>query len=67
MASNDRIMTNSTDLPQGFTLAHGRTVADNAGGGEGPRAPGYAQPLAGEAFQFVLSPRDDLWDRLAGL
>ena len=33
MASNDRIMTNSTALPQGITLAHGTTVAD-AGGGE---------------------------------
>jgi hypothetical protein len=34
MASNDRIMTNSTALPHGFTLAHGRTVADSAGSGE---------------------------------
>jgi hypothetical protein len=33
-ASNDRIMTNSTALPQGITLAHGTTVADSAGGGE---------------------------------
>ena len=34
MASNDRIMTNSTALPQGLTLAHSRTVADGSGGGE---------------------------------
>ena len=34
MASNDRITTNSTALPQGITLAHGTTVADSAGGGE---------------------------------
>ena len=35
MASNDRIMTDSTALPHGLTLADGRTVADSAGGGEG--------------------------------
>ena len=33
MASNDRIMTNST-LPQGITLAHDTAIADSAGGGE---------------------------------
>jgi hypothetical protein len=32
--SNDRIMTNSTALPQGITLAHGTVIADSAGGGE---------------------------------
>ena len=34
MANNDRIVANSTALPHGLTLAHGRTVADSAGGGE---------------------------------
>ena len=34
MASNDRIMTNSTALPQGITLAHDTAIADSAGGGE---------------------------------
>jgi hypothetical protein len=34
MASNDRIMTNSTALPQGITLAHDAAIADSAGGGE---------------------------------
>jgi hypothetical protein len=34
MASNDRIMTNSTALPQGITLAHDTVIADSAGGGE---------------------------------
>jgi hypothetical protein len=34
MASNDPIMTNSTALPQGITLAHGTVIADSAGGGE---------------------------------
>jgi hypothetical protein len=34
MASNDRIMTNSTALPQGITLPHDTAIADSAGGGE---------------------------------
>jgi hypothetical protein len=34
MASNDRIMTNSTALPQGIILAHDTAIADSAGGGE---------------------------------
>jgi hypothetical protein len=34
MASNDRIVTNTTALSHRITRAHGTVVADSAGGGE---------------------------------